>query len=83
MHLKTFTPEQTKMLELIKCFKRDFGLAGSNAIDLQVGHRKSVDFNLFTLQEFEDSRIRKQITKNGFQIQNSIRDKNEKYINYN
>jgi hypothetical protein len=79
MHLEALTPEQAKLLELIKYFKRDFGLAGGTAIALQMGHRKSVDFDLFSLQDFENSRIRKQITEHGFRIQNSIRDEDGQY----
>lgn len=79
MHLEVLTPEQEKLLSLVKIFKKDFGLAGGTAIALQIGHRKSVDFDLFNLQEFDNSQIRKQITKNDFQIQNSIRDEDGQY----
>lgn len=79
MHLEALTPEQKKLLDLLEYFKQNFGLAGGTAIALQIGHRKSVDFDLFNLQNFENSRIRKQITKNGFEIQRSIRDEDGEY----
>jgi hypothetical protein len=79
MHLEVLTSEQKKLLDLVEHFKRDFGLGGGTAIALQIGHRRSIDFDLFNLQEFENSRVRKEIIKNDFQIQKSIRDEEGEY----
>jgi hypothetical protein len=51
MHTEILTSEQVKILPLISDFSRDFGLAGGTAIALHIGHRQSLDFNLFTKKE--------------------------------
>lgn len=79
MHLEALTSEQKNLLDLIKTFRQNFGLAGGTAVALQIGHRKSIDFDLFNLQKFENSRIRQQITENDFEIQRSIRDEDGEY----
>jgi hypothetical protein len=40
-------------MPLIKSFSQDFGLVGGIAIALHIGHRRSIDFDLFTKKEFE------------------------------
>jgi hypothetical protein len=41
------TEEQIELLPLIKAFKREFYLVGGTAIARHIGHRRSVDFDLF------------------------------------
>ena len=43
MHIKIFNPNQVQILPLVKQFKREFYLA----IALHIGHRRSIDFDLF------------------------------------
>ena len=47
MHKEIFTKEQTDLLPLIKEFSKDFILVGGTAIALHIGHRQSIDFDLF------------------------------------
>lgn len=47
LHKEILTNEQVELLPAIKKFKDDFGLVGGTAIALQIGHRESVDFDLF------------------------------------
>lgn len=47
MHNEILTKHQEDLLPLIKLFKREFYLAGGTAIGLHIGHRRSVDFDLF------------------------------------
>jgi len=51
-------------LPLLKLFSKDFGMAGGTAIALHIGHRRSMDFDLFTNKEFENLSIQKKILKN-------------------
>lgn len=63
MHDEILTEKQKKLLPLIKVFSEDFGLVGGTAIALQLGHRRSIDFDLFTLKDFDSRKIREEIKK--------------------
>ena len=47
MHPDILSKEQKELLPLIRQFKREFYLVGGTAIALHVGHRRSIDFDLF------------------------------------
>lgn len=49
--------EQNELLPLLKCFRREFYLVGGTAIALQIGHRKSIDFDLFKPTLFISKKI--------------------------
>lgn len=63
MHKEILTKEQANLLPLVKLFKKDFGLVGGTAIALHIGHRESIDFDLFSLEEFENAKIRAKIRR--------------------
>jgi len=63
MHKEVLTQKQLNLLPLLKLFSKNFGLVGGTAIALYLGHRKSIDFNLFSLKEFDHLKIRKEILK--------------------
>ena len=58
MHLNILSPQQTELLPLIRRFRRSFYLVGGTAIALHIGHRRSIDFDLFTRARLPKSRIR-------------------------
>lgn len=47
MHKKILSKNQTELLPLVTKFKREFYLVGGTAIALHIGHRQSIDFDLF------------------------------------
>ena len=47
MHLEILSPEQKDLLPIISQFKREYYLVGGTAIALHIGHRESIDFDLF------------------------------------
>jgi hypothetical protein len=47
MHIQIFNQNQTALLPLVKQFKKEFYLVGGTAIALHIGHRRSIDFDLF------------------------------------
>jgi len=47
MHKEILNNEQLELLPLIKEFKREFYLVSGTAIALYLGHRRSIDFDLF------------------------------------
>lgn len=55
------TENQIKLLPVLKTFSRSFGLVGGTAIALQIGHRRSVDFDMFSLSKFNNTRIKNKI----------------------
>lgn len=73
MHKEILTQEQAGLLPLVKSFSKDFGLVGGTAIALHLGHRKSIDFDLFTDKEFENLKIKRKISRIR-KIDNVIRD---------
>lgn len=51
--------ERQKVFYQLKNFKKDFILAGGTAIMLQIGHRLSYDFDLFTGKEIDERILKK------------------------
>jgi len=64
MHEEIFTKEQVELLPLLKKFSKNFGMVGGTAIALHLGHRRSIDFDLFSYKEFRNSTILGQLSKN-------------------
>lgn len=46
-----------ELLPLFQQWKDEFYLAGGTGLALQIGHRKSIDFDFFSLAEFDASKI--------------------------
>ena len=63
MRKEILTEEQRKLLPLVSKFSRRFGLVGGTAIALHIGHRESVDFDLFTIKNksFNNNSIKRKI----------------------
>lgn len=57
MHKEILTAEQNKLLPLVAEFSEDFGLVGGTAIALHLGHRRSIDFDLFSKEKFGNQSI--------------------------
>ena len=72
MHREILTEEQRKLLPLIRSFSNDYYLVGGTAIALYIGHRRSIDFDLFTTQDIKRKSIRNLIEKSGFAVDNLL-----------
>ena len=57
MHKEILNNKQLELLPLIKEFKREFYLVGGTAIALYLGHRRSIDFDLFKPTKFNAKKI--------------------------
>lgn len=55
--------ERLKLLPLLKEFGKSFYLAGGTALALQIGHRDSIDFDFFSLDDFSTRVLFKKIEK--------------------
>lgn len=58
-HTAILTDEQKRLLKFIQQFRKDYYLVGGTAIALQMGHRRSIDFDLFTPKNVQRKKIRK------------------------
>jgi hypothetical protein len=74
MHEEILTKEQKELLPLLKDFSGQFGLVGGTAIALHIGHRRSIDFDLFTQKHFRNTGIRDQIRAQ-YKIEGTFVDK--------
>ena len=79
LHKEILTERQHELLGVVKEFDDAFGLVGGTAIALHIGHRESIDFDLFTKDpatEFDTSRILKQVRRHAM-IETVIRERDE------
>jgi hypothetical protein len=79
MHAEILTQEQIEILTIIGKFSRSFGLVGGTAVALQIGHRRSIDFDLFTHKKFQNINIRNKIYQSKYHIQKSIVNKEREF----
>lgn len=63
MHKEVLTRKQAEFLPLLELFSKNFGLVGGTAIALYIGHRRSIDFDLFTNEEFKNEDILNRISR--------------------
>lgn len=79
MHKEVLAEAQIKLLPLVGKFVNGFGLVGGTAIALQIGHRRSIDFDLFALKQFNKASIRKIVTESGQKIDKVLKDEAEQF----
>lgn len=79
MHSEILSQAQINQLPILAAFKKDFGLVGGTAIALNIGHRRSIDFDLFTEKELDNRKIRKKIVALGRKIEIVLRDEPDEY----
>ncbi len=78
MHQEILNSQQNDLLPFLASF-RDFGLVGGTAIALHLGHRSSIDFDLFSNKEFENEKIQGNILKGGKKIDHVFVDQKDEY----
>jgi hypothetical protein len=66
MHPEILNPDQASLLPLVQLFRREFYLVGGTAIALQLGHRQSVDFDLFKATPFQSKTVFKKFDTNHY-----------------
>lgn len=59
MHDETLLDKQKSLLPLVSAFAKDFCLIGGTAVSLQLGHRRSIDFDLATTSTLDREKIRR------------------------
>ena len=66
MRYEIFSKNQLALLPIIGKYKKNFFLVGGTGIALYIGHRRSIDFELFTFEKINPSSIKKQVAVAGF-----------------
>ena len=69
MHKDILSDRQLDLLPLMAKFKREYYLVGGTAIALHIGHRRSIDFDLFKLSSLNHKKNLDRITLGGFSYQ--------------
>lgn len=59
--------KQLELLPLMSQFKREFYLVGGTAIALYIGHRRSIDFDLFKFSSINHKRNLDKVVASGFE----------------
>lgn len=63
MHKEILSKEQLEILPSLAKFKSEFYLVGGTAIALHIGHRKSIDYDLFKFKPINSKRILEKLAK--------------------
>jgi len=63
MHKEILSQEQMALFPLLERFGKEFGLVGGTAVALHLGHRRSIDFDLFSEKEFQNIALERNIKK--------------------
>jgi hypothetical protein len=66
MHKEIFNPDQVLLLPLVRQYIKEFFLVGGTAIALHIGHRRSIDFDLFKYSDIKPKAIIEKISATGF-----------------
>lgn len=68
MHNEILNSSQKDLLQLMSQFKREYYLVGGTAIALHIGHRRSIDFDMFKQSNINHKKNLDKIKKSGFVI---------------
>lgn len=79
MHPEILTDTQQELLPLIKEFKRQFILVGGTAIALYLGHRRSIDFDLFSKRPLNPDLIYDKIYSKKFKVQEKFIEREQNH----
>ena len=69
MHDEILNADQLKLLPLMARFRREYYLVGGTAIALHIGHRRSVDFDMFKMSAINHKKNLDKIVAAGFDHQ--------------
>lgn len=61
MHLEVLTYKQSELLNYLSVFSRTFYLVGGTAIALHIGHRRSIDFDLFRYKKLDKLSVKRKL----------------------
>src|SRR4030042_2282153 len=83
MHEEILSEQQKIILPLLSKFLNEFGLVGGTALALQIGHRRSIDFDFATTIDLNGETVKEKIREQ-YSIESTLIDeKNELSISVN
>lgn len=77
MHPEILSKEQKRLLPVIALFKKEYYLVGGTAIALHLGHRQSVDFDLFKKNKLRKNDIYTKLRSGSREIINGYEDSDQ------
>jgi hypothetical protein len=77
MYKEILTEDQLKLLPLLKDFSKDYILVGGTAIALHLGHRRSVDFDLFTPKRIRRKSIKNYLIQKKYPVNELIKEEED------
>lgn len=83
MHTEILNKHQAELLPYLAEFKRTFYLVGGTAIALHIGHRRSIDFDLFTSTRLVKYRIKSKLNKIPFHQVPVFEDTDQLHLLFN
>ena len=66
MHPEILDDNREALLPFLKKYKKNYYSVGGTAISLHIGHRRSVDFDMFTAGSVNILNLKKQVSQAGF-----------------
>jgi len=83
MYIEILSDKQQEILSFVKQFKRGFYLVGGTAIALHIGHRRSIDYDLFTFSRLNKTRIKQKIAQTSYRKNILFEDCDQIHFNLN
>ena len=83
MQIEILTDKQKELLPYIARFRRSFYLVGGTAIALHTGHRRSIDFDLFTYTPLRKPDIWRKLTDIPYQKKRIFEDTDQLHLYIN
>ncbi len=80
MHNEIISSQQSDLIPYLKKFKRSFYLVGGTAIALHIGHRQSIDFDLFTPVVLDKLRIKSKLKEIPFEQKTVFEDYDQLHL---
>lgn len=65
MHKEVLNNRQIELLPVMETFKREYYLVGGTAIAMHIGHRRSIDFDMFKLSPLNHKKNLDKLNKSG------------------
>ena len=77
MHKEILTENQLKLLPLLNDFAKEYILVGGTAIALHIGHRQSVDFDLFSSKKIRRKSIKNYLIQKKYPVNELIKEEED------
>ena len=68
MHLEILDKDQLEISPFLKKYRKKFYLVGGTAVAFHIGHRRSIDFDLFTFEKNNITAIKKIVSGAGLRV---------------